>query len=183
MSKVYRNYEERQLRARFVLSVKEFMKTCSDVKIKRAGVILYTEYQNTLYFGLGCDDSSRDLTDFGGGVKKHETGPGAALREFAEESLVFRSLDLEQVMDCICVHDGVNLIMFISSKVDPKESVCQFDSRHRTHCAKKAPEVCGLVWIPVEEFKNLVECKQRSSLLLYSKVRRLLSNLDWISRL
>lgn len=58
----------------------------------RAGVIVYVEIPNAnkpqLFFCLGLDQRTGDITDFGGGVtKKDPTALHAALREFHEETL------------------------------------------------------------------------------------------------
>jgi hypothetical protein len=58
----------------------------------RAGVIAYIEVPGPvrpqLYFCLGLDQRTGDITDFGGGVtKKDSTALHAALREFHEETL------------------------------------------------------------------------------------------------
>ena len=58
----------------------------------RAGVIVYVEipgqHKSQLFFCLGLDQRTGDITDFGGGVtKKDPTALHAALREFHEETL------------------------------------------------------------------------------------------------
>jgi hypothetical protein len=157
----------------------------NDIKprLRRAGVIIYTRWHDTIYFGLGCDHSTHDLTDFGGGVKKDETGPGAALREFAEESLIFQSPDLSEIMDCICVHDCTNLVVFISTTTNPHDSAQVFDSAFSSWNCRKKVEVCGLVWIPMEYFRKLLTPKRGERHVLYYKVRHLLSNSQWMEHL
>lgn len=59
----------------------------SNVKdVTRSGVIPYTWCAGHLWFLLGIDKKTRDLSDFGGGRKKKETPIEAAYREFNEET-------------------------------------------------------------------------------------------------
>lgn len=52
----------------------------------RCGVIPFTISNGKLYFLLGIDKKTRDLTDFGGGVKVTETMLSGGCREWSEES-------------------------------------------------------------------------------------------------
>ena len=61
----------------------------SRIRPRRAGVIIYTVSNGRLYFAMGLDSNTHDLTDFGGTVE-YETDENAvkgALREFSEETL------------------------------------------------------------------------------------------------
>lgn len=174
-------------RVKITTTVSSFLK--NPVPVKRAGVIIYTKYRGTVYFGLGLDWPSHDLTDFGGGVKKDETGPSAALREFAEESLIFEPVILDHIKDSVCVHDGVNFIVFVSVDVDLEHSVFLFDQEFE-RSNKKKPEVCGLIWLPLEYLGKLLGYKAKGKKerdetqhSLYSKVRHLLSDFQWVKQL
>lgn len=58
----------------------------TNTKTLRAGVIPYVVINNSIYFLLGIDTKSKELTDFGGGVKKSENSLDGAIREFKEET-------------------------------------------------------------------------------------------------
>src|SRR6185437_730049 len=86
------------------------------VKPPRAGLILYTRVKGDLWFGLGVDRQSGELTDFGGGVsykRRHDEHVIAgALREFNEETLNILKLTMDDVKDCPVLYDNNMLIMF-----------------------------------------------------------------------
>ncbi len=56
------------------------------IRTERAGVIPYVIINDNIYFLLGIDRLTKELTDFGGGVKIFENTLGGAIREFKEET-------------------------------------------------------------------------------------------------
>lgn len=86
------------------------------IKPQRGGVIIYTCVGNNIYFGMGLDSRTHDLTDFGGRIKYRTDGNAirGALREFREESLeIFDTLSVEDVKHCPVLCDSDDLIIFI----------------------------------------------------------------------
>lgn len=142
---------------------------------KRAGVIIYTTIGGRLYFGMGLDTRTHDLTDFGGGVvySKDKDCIVGALREFEEETLgIFDKIYPEDIKECLTIYDENNIIVFLHMNVDP-EGVCSsfnsaFDEMLRQ---KKFSEICGFSWLTKEEMEWSILTKG----ILFYKVKNLLS--------
>jgi len=164
------------------------------VKPQRAGVIMYTVINGCIYFGLGLDSRTHDLTDFGGGVvyKYDSNCIKGALREFNEETLsIFEPLSFLDVCQCPVLYDNRNLIIFLHIKLDPDLISKTFNERYKhwmeTHvnsdereCNKHTePEVCGITWLTWEEFLSSIKGKG----VIFSRVQRFLSRADNFSYL
>lgn len=146
------------------------------VKPRRAGVIIYTEINNKIYFGMGLDTMTHDLTDFGGGVMYNKDGDAlsGALREFHEETLeIFDKITTADIQRCLVIHDANNLIVFIHMDVDPETVCAVFNDAFSKMLAKKFyAEVCGITWLSWEEMQWSI----KNSGIMYSKVKNLLLN-------
>ena len=144
-----------------------------NVKPQRAGVILYTYHQNNIYFGVGVDTKSKDLTDFGGGIQYKLNKDGnvirGALREFAEETLeIFKPLYFNDIKDCPVIYDKDNLIIFVQIGLNPLDVSTCFNMKYNQMCMinffnkviphyyKRVhdPEVCEIKWLSLYEFKT-----------------------------
>ena len=135
----------------------------------RCGVIIYVQQNGETYFCLGIDTQSKNLTDFGGGVKKEETFLEGGLRELDEESQgVFGKINPEHIKNNIAVHCHNMGIIFIQMNVDMDEIVQEFNRRVQYN---EAPEVSGIVWLSTEKFLESIHCRGQK---LYIRVRRLL---------
>ena len=146
----------------------------SHVKPARGGVIVYTIVNGKLFFGLGVDTKSGDLTDFGGGIryKKDQNAIQGALREFMEESLsVFGVFTQEDVQKNLVVYSPNMLILFIHLKLDIANVNEVFTSRVNT---SRNPEICNIVWLPQEQFRTMIKTGSLGTQFLYSRVRKLL---------
>jgi len=106
----------------------------SCVQPKRAGVIPYTVSNGAIYFGLGLDSKTHDLTDFAGGVfykTDHDVVQGA-LREFEEETLqIFDSIKADDIKECPVIYDSDNLIIFIHMNIDPDVICSVFNDKYQ----------------------------------------------------
>lgn len=169
------------------------------VRPQRAGVIIYTVVNGSIYFGLGLDSRTHDLTDFGGGViyKIDIDAIKGALREFEEETLgIFDSIRTEDIMQCPVIYDDRNLIIFVHLNVDPdtvclsfnekfKKAVSEGDDGTTEHSEKKRhreprePEVCGITWLTWEEFQHCIGTRG----ILFSRVQKFLARADNFSHL
>ena len=140
----------------------------------RAGIIVYTIINNDLFFIVGIDTDSNDITDFGGGVniKKGETVIKGGLRELMEESLgVFGFIKEEELLNCITVFNETSLIIFIPLKLNPYRIYEEFIKRIQF---VEKPEVKGLAFLNVGQFITLIKGNLVQGLTMYSKIQSIL---------
>lgn len=146
------------------------------IKVSRAGFILYTLYKGNIYFMIGIDSKTHDLTDFAGGIKyktdRHVLS--GAIRELQEETLdVFEPVTYDDVKECITIYDDNNLVIFMPISLDP-DTVCrEFNEKYREVVERKKffePEVCGLTWLDIDEFTYHI----KNPGVIYSRVQDLL---------
>lgn len=137
-----------------IIRVKEI--DLNNTKPFRGGFIIYTVVNGVMYFGLGLDRDTHDLTDFGGGIKDDPNCVLGAIREFQEESLdIFEGINFEAVKDCLAVVNKFNLIIFIHINEHPNEISRRFNEKHEL--AKDLnPEVCGITWLTKMEFRQSI---------------------------
>jgi len=151
------------------------------VRPHRAGVIIYTYYNGSIYFGLGLDSRTHDLTDFGGQINYHidKNVVNGSIREFEEETLnIFEKITFEDIRSCPVIYDKYNLIIFVHLNIDPDIVSKSFNKKYRsimeTNSTKNnipEPEVCGITWLSWEEFQHSIKTKG----IFYSRVRKFLS--------
>jgi hypothetical protein len=81
--------------------------------IKRAGVIPYTIINGDLWFLMGVDAKTKDLSDFGGGRENRESIIDCAYREFIEETCGIFSGDvsLKNLQESLVV-PGLSMMVF-----------------------------------------------------------------------
>jgi hypothetical protein len=126
----------------------------------RAGVIPFTVRDHRLHFLLGIDRRTRELTDFGGGVKNTETMLDAAFRELLEES---------------CKIFGGSV-----TKEHLKESPAVANSSRTAAIffIKKHNELIGVKWVDQENFK-LIAFNRRSQ-CMWKRIQNILCwNTTW----
>lgn len=150
------------------------------VKPQRGGVVPYTVRDGEVYFGLGIDTKTGDITDFGGGIRYKKDGDAVtgSLREFMEESLcIFGAYNMETVKNTVVVYTDSIMIIFLHFDVDMEQVNEIFDSRVRI---SRYSEISSLIWLPKSAFLTCVKtgwlttpyCNRR----LYFRVRRLLQS-------
>ena len=139
----------------------------------RAGVIVYTIYKSKMYFILGIDTESGNITDFGGGISmKRENALTGGLREFSEETLgVFGNVDVEEIKNCVAVYDSKNIIIFLPFDVNIQSKYTEFLKRVKQ---VKNPEVKDLSILNKRQFLSLIEGKDIDGTTMYDKIRKLL---------
>lgn len=140
------------------------------VQPTRAGIIIYTVYNNAVYFGLGLDSKTHDLTDFGGTVKYKMDGDvvKGALREFTEETLdIFEPITPNELKHCPVLYDNDNCIIFMHVGVTPDIVSKAYNNKFRTVKDTTEPEICGITWLTWEDFSNSIKSKG----VLYERVR------------
>jgi len=128
-------------------------------KTPRAAVIPYLIIDDVIYFLLGTDKVSGDLTDLGGGVKKGEFALLAALREFREESdEVFGDIyhDVNQRLIDIAVTDEKMSVLFLPVGKEWYKKAPQEFAKRVGYSKKKAhDEISELVWVKDTEFRDV----------------------------
>lgn len=174
---VYNKINVKELRSSFNIKTTNVKNLNLEyVRPQRAGVILYTVVNNVIYFGMGLDSKSHDLTDFGGGVsyKNDKNVINGALREFNEETLnIFDNLKIEDIQDCSVVYDNYNLILFLHIDINPNDICKNFNKKYidTIGISKKEPEVCCIIWLTFQEFQHAI----KTTGLMFSRVQRFLS--------
>lgn len=146
-------------------------------KLRRCGVIPWTVIESKLFFCLGVDADTKELTDFGGGIKLRDRTPlHCAIREFREETkAVFGDIyKYELFRDSLCVIKDDMLIIFFY--VDPyffRDS----GKRFLTKAKHVRDEISGLTWYTETEFYVLFygNTMQR----IYSLVRDFITSISF----
>ncbi|HSW76899.1 MAG TPA: hypothetical protein VLG50_07625 [Candidatus Saccharimonadales bacterium] len=145
------------------------------IKPPRAGVILYTKYNNAFWFGLGVDAKSKDLTDFGGGISYKENHDkhviAGAIREFNEESLNIFNFTMNDFLESPVIYNNQCLIIFkyITCDIDHIKSL--FRQRHDEMINHHIiPEVCDMTWLHVNDFKQCINVRGK----MFHRVQNLL---------
>lgn len=155
------------------------------VRPQRAGIIIYTVTNGSIFFGLGLDSRTHDLTDFGGGVyyKLDINVLRGATREFEEETLeIFEPFTIEDIKQCPVIYDDNNLIVFVHLDIDPDATCSAFNEKYKQIVDKqhfysdkmryiREPEVCGITWLTWEEFRYVIETKG----IMFSRVQKFLA--------
>lgn len=159
----------------------------NNVKPQRAGVIMYTIIDNEIYFGMGVDTKTHDITDFGGGVsyKKDVNAIMGALREFNEETLsIFNKIKINDIENSPVIYDNNNLIVFVNISLKP-EHICERFNEKFIECIKKntywknQPEVCGIIWLSLEQLNF---CLNNNG-IMFTRVKKFLSKITDITEL
>jgi|688.fasta_scaffold116286_3 hypothetical protein len=158
-----------------------------NLKPQRAGVIMYTIIDNIVYFGMGLDTKTNDITDFGGGVS-YKTDYNAiygALREFQEETLsIFKKIHINDILNSPVIYDLNNLIIFIYVELNPTDICNKFNEKfikmsNQNFSKKNEPEVCGIVWL---NFEQLDFCIKNNGIMFY-RVKKFLLKLPNIKNI
>lgn len=133
---------------------------------ERAGIILYNYYQGELFYGLGVDSKTHELTDFGGGVKymNNEDAISAAIREFDEETLhIFKYLNIKEIKNCLLTYDNNNLIIFLHIDLNPNDISKVFINQYNMIFDKlklcgscQKIEICSITWLTSAQFKKFL---------------------------
>jgi len=144
-------------------------------KTSRAGVIPYVIFKNKLYFLLGVDFRSGELTDFGGGVKYDETALEGAFREFEEETHNIFSrdeYDIELIKNETVISDKKYMtIVFL-----PIKTKWYFTAISKYFSIMKQSsynEIFTMKWIKEDDFKKKLYDDDKT---IWCKVRNFLGD-------
>lgn len=138
----------------------------------RSGVIPYIiNKEGIIYFLLGVDRRSGEITDFGGGVKKNESSLVAGVREFKEESReIFCNYDLNNfetslalTNDKMCIiFKGIDYNYFTPAPANNRETEVSRESESFVrHLFKKNEhlndELSDVLWVHQEDFFKMID--------------------------
>ena len=146
------------------------------VTTSRAAVIPYTIKEGKLYFLLGQDKQSGDITDFGGGVKQFETTLVAALRELDEESdEILGKFDVNdsQISRAIALLNKHMGTLFIPLSVEWFDKAPKlFEERKKTNSTRKKShqEIEKILWVDSTQFKKLLRSNSHAKLRMWNKL-------------
>lgn len=149
-------------------------KYLESAKTNRCGVIPYTIANGSIYFLLARDKTTRELGDFGGGVRKSEFALTAALREFYEESHgIFGQIYKSEsdMSNKVALVDGSNMaIVFVPLDSMWLEEAQRVFLEHPPK-KKKEDEVSELVWVSEYTFSSLIKGESVSKNILWTKIQ------------
>jgi len=141
-------------------------------KHRRGGVIPYVYEKGKLNFLLGVDSQTRELTDFGGGIKHDENTLVGSIREFREESKGIFDYNLNDYSRSLSVSDNEMSILFYP--VDKKwltDAIIKFEDTFITEGENECDEIYTIQWYPETEFFNMIESPPRIENRLWSKIK------------
>lgn len=110
------------------------------------------------WIAMGLDRKHTELTDFGGMLKRHETFPEAAMREFREETLKVFSIRLPSSKLAYYHENG--FIIFYIYTFDTQEELDKFTYRILKDFEDRVTskdEVEKIIWFPIERFEAMLE--------------------------
>jgi len=153
--------------------------------ICRAGVIPFTIKDNRLYFLLGIDRKTRELTDFGGGAKSNETMVQAGFRELMEESceIFAGNVSIKNLLNSPAIlNEAKNAIIFFlkidstwlnfaEQKFAKNQQIFSDISKHN--------ELIGIKWVEDKYFREIAF--NRKNQCMWRRVQNILiSSTNWI---
>lgn len=139
--------------------------TLGDKTHERSAIIPYILYNGQLFFLLGIDNATKDVTDFGGGIKKGEHELMTARREFLEETddifnFPFSDLNILNMQHVMYMKK----MCCIFTRVDEKwRWICSsFEEKMKMYpiLQQEKMEVSGLKWFSEKEFSILIFARQ-----------------------
>ncbi len=145
------------------------LETVDKPQPERAGVIPYLIQDGVMWFALGIDEKSGDLTDFSGSVKyyENENAVHGAFREFAEESLEVFADYYSSDTAYPLIYNEKDLIIFVPVSCDKSSIKERFAALVEDH---PRPEVSSIVWVCKQEFLAVIEKEGR----MYHRLRKFL---------
>jgi len=155
----------------------------------RGGVIPYFRHNGQIYFCLGIDSRTRELTDFGGGLELQDSGfIECAKREFTEETLgIFGEITDEDWDSSIVLYNRLPwahrgkmlpqdmIIILLEVKGRPEEYCRKYQEKYHTSIKNdqsKFIENKSIIWVSLDQLRRIIEDK--FSQKMYQKVKEFL---------
>lgn len=144
------------------------------VQTPRAAVVPYVIKNGEIFFLLGQDHQSGDITDLGGGVKKYESTLAAALREFEEESdEILGRLHPNDFVCSVALLDGQMGALFIPlSEKWYTDAPKLFEDRKKHQRKKTHSEIDHLIWFNAEEFQKISKPEASAKTKMWKRLRK-----------
>jgi len=159
------------------------------LKSIRSSIIPFTIVNNSIWFLVGVDKNTGEITDLGGGVKKNENNLIAGYREFNEET--------KGIFGCISdinLNKTVALIDYKYKKVNEEKTYqmstlfIPIDNSYTINTKnfstiiaseKHKNEIEELLWIKDSEFEQLLQNKHLKY-VLWQRIRSFYKNINFI---
>jgi len=150
-------HKSKKVEPKKVVVYKSQGETIKDTFIKRCGIIPYTCINGILYFLLGHDFRTNELTDFGGGAQKDETAPITAFREFKEETLdIFELTSHTALNKTMVVYNEMMAIYFLPVD-DCWYDIAQYEFAQNYKNNRIDHEISSIEWIQEYELRYFLE--------------------------
>lgn len=150
----------------------------SQIKTSRASVIPYIIINNNIHYLLGIDRKSNDITDIGGGVKRHEYSLSGAKRELNEETigLLYNNLDDPLILHkSIAIYDDKFKLssIFLPVGLEVYDKIVEdFQLRINKSDKKMNNEMSQLLWIDNDQMNHLLfEKGSIDNLSMWKRIR------------
>jgi len=143
---------------------------CREFDYARSGVMPYTVIDDNVHFLCALDGRTKDLTDFGGGVKSRESALEAALREFEEESVSAffpKMYNSNTWSDTFAVNDKkrkMSIIFIPFSGLYAQYVVSLFNRARCTAYRKKNTEIESILWVRQDKFYDIAFNKENKDM-------------------
>lgn len=127
-------------------------------RTRRTSVVPYIKSEDKIHFLFGIDKTYREMTDFGGGVKKDETLIQAAHREFHEETkgIFAKVINISSLSKCKNFVGEYTTVTFVQVHSGWKKIANErFKSRKSTK--KIHNEISELLWVSSDDLDNIVK--------------------------
>ena len=133
----------------------------------------FTVYKGELWFLFARHKVSRELGDWAGGIKKHETALSGGFREFREESKeIFTEITLNDCASQIALVDGVNMAtIFVPISYMWLDKASQKFKDATSECSS-SNEISEAVWISESKFYSLVRLPAYRGDIMWRKIRK-----------
>ena len=151
------------------------------LKTRRAGVIPYTYYNDTIYFLFGKDSQFGELTDFGGHREQCENSFSTAVREFKEETnslFAVENLDYKNTIGIIDNGEKMAIIFIRVTENWIDDAQEMFESRKKLAPDEKHKEIQSLVWLSINQLSDILDGKpgKPTTVKMWNKVKYFLKS-------
>ncbi len=144
------------------------------VQTPRAAVVPYVIMEGEIFFLLGQDHQSGDITDLGGGVKKYESTLAAALREFEEESdeILGRLNPNDFVCSVALLNDQMGVLFIPLTEKWYTDAPKLFEDRKKFQRKKTHSEIDRLIWFNKEDFQRITKPEASAKTKMWKRIRK-----------